>query len=164
MAAVAWPNMRRTTLTLAPALSTRDAEPIAAKPGKSFAAKEVLVEGADRAAGCSHMNFLWALANSVWIGTGSLRLKTTWRWVCVQRVLILLRVVLLGAVIAVGVACSAIGHADPSTTSTTSGPSAYYPNCKAACNAGVAPLHRGDPGYRPGLDRDSDGIACEWCP
>jgi hypothetical protein len=34
-------------------------------------------------------------------------------------------------------------------------------NCAAARAAGAAPLHRGDPGYRPGLDRDGDGIACE---
>ncbi|MBB1156719.1 MULTISPECIES: excalibur calcium-binding domain-containing protein [Amycolatopsis] len=39
--------------------------------------------------------------------------------------------------------------------------SAYYKNCAAAKAAGVTPLHRGDPGYRPGLDRDGDGIACE---
>jgi len=38
---------------------------------------------------------------------------------------------------------------------------AYYPNCSAARRAGAAPLHRGDPGYRPPLDRDHDGIACE---
>ncbi|MEU6132098.1 excalibur calcium-binding domain-containing protein [Saccharopolyspora sp. NPDC047091] len=38
---------------------------------------------------------------------------------------------------------------------------AYYPNCKAAKAAGAAPLHVGDPGYRPGLDRDGDGVACE---
>ena len=38
---------------------------------------------------------------------------------------------------------------------------AYYKNCAAARAAGVAPLHRGDPGYRAGLDRDDDGIACE---
>lgn len=38
---------------------------------------------------------------------------------------------------------------------------AYYPNCAAARAAGVAPLYRGEPGYRPGLDRDGDGIACE---
>jgi hypothetical protein len=37
----------------------------------------------------------------------------------------------------------------------------YYPNCAAARAAGVAPLRRGDPGYRPGLDRDRDGKACE---
>jgi hypothetical protein len=50
--------------------------------------------------------------------------------------------------------------ADTSPGSST-GPSAYYPNCAAARAAGVAPLHRGEPGYRSGLDRDGDGIACE---
>lgn len=39
--------------------------------------------------------------------------------------------------------------------------SAYYQNCKAARAAGVAPLHVGEPGYRPGLDGDGDGVACE---
>jgi hypothetical protein len=38
---------------------------------------------------------------------------------------------------------------------------AYYANCTAAKAAGVAPLYAGQPGYRSGLDRDSDGIACE---
>ncbi|WP_258081202.1 excalibur calcium-binding domain-containing protein [Nocardia nova] len=37
----------------------------------------------------------------------------------------------------------------------------YYPNCAAARAAGAAPILRGQPGYRPGLDRDNDGIACE---
>ncbi len=37
----------------------------------------------------------------------------------------------------------------------------YYANCAAARAAGAAPLHRGDPGYRTGLDRDGDGTACE---
>lgn len=37
----------------------------------------------------------------------------------------------------------------------------YYPNCAAVRKAGKAPLHSGDPGYRSGLDRDHDGIACE---
>ena len=42
---------------------------------------------------------------------------------------------------------------------------AYYKNCTAAWNAGVAPLHEGDDGYEaPRLDRDSDGIACEIDP
>ena len=39
---------------------------------------------------------------------------------------------------------------------------AYYRNCTAARDAGAAPLYRGQPGYRPELDRDKDGIACEW--
>ncbi|MFM9378349.1 DUF1524 domain-containing protein [Gordonia sp. VNK21] len=37
----------------------------------------------------------------------------------------------------------------------------YYRNCSAARAAGAAPLHRGQPGYRSGLDGDGDGIACE---
>ncbi|MET8650123.1 excalibur calcium-binding domain-containing protein [Nocardia aurea] len=39
--------------------------------------------------------------------------------------------------------------------------SAYYADCAAARAAGAAPLHRGEPGYRSGLDRDKDGVACE---
>lgn len=38
---------------------------------------------------------------------------------------------------------------------------AYYRRCADARAAGVAPLRRGQPGYRNGLDRDGDGIACE---
>ncbi|MGO4236493.1 GmrSD restriction endonuclease domain-containing protein [Pseudarthrobacter sp. YAF2] len=38
---------------------------------------------------------------------------------------------------------------------------AYYANCTAARAAGAAPIYAGQPGYRPALDRDSDGIACE---
>src|SRR6478735_8006764 len=38
---------------------------------------------------------------------------------------------------------------------------AYYANCAAARAAGVAPLYAGQAGYRPALDRDSDGVACE---
>ena len=45
------------------------------------------------------------------------------------------------------------------------GGDAYYKNCTAAWNAGVAPLHEGDDGYEaPRLDRDGDGIACEIDP
>jgi endonuclease YncB( thermonuclease family) len=39
--------------------------------------------------------------------------------------------------------------------------SAYYENCSAARRAGAAPLLAGQPGYRSGLDRDGDGVACE---
>ena len=39
--------------------------------------------------------------------------------------------------------------------------SVYYPNCDAARAAGVAPIYRGSPGYREGMDGDLDGIACE---
>lgn len=36
-----------------------------------------------------------------------------------------------------------------------------FDSCAAARAAGAAPLHRGDPGYSPSLDRDGDGVACE---
>ena len=37
----------------------------------------------------------------------------------------------------------------------------FYANCDDAKAAGAAPMYKGDPGYRPELDRDKDGIACE---
>jgi Excalibur calcium-binding domain len=37
----------------------------------------------------------------------------------------------------------------------------YYKNCDAARAAGAAPIKRGEPGYRPALDRDNDGTACD---
>lgn len=40
-------------------------------------------------------------------------------------------------------------------------PDAYYANCDEARAAGAAPMMVGEPGYRPGLDRDKDGIACD---
>ena len=51
----------------------------------------------------------------------------------------------------------------PATTAAEApnGGGVVYANCAAARAAGVAPLHRGDPGYSAKLDRDGDGIACE---
>lgn len=37
----------------------------------------------------------------------------------------------------------------------------YFANCAEARAARAAPLRRGQPGYRPALDRDNDGVACE---
>ena len=37
----------------------------------------------------------------------------------------------------------------------------YFGSCAEARAAGAAPLHIGDVGYRPALDRDKDGVACE---
>lgn len=37
----------------------------------------------------------------------------------------------------------------------------YWHGCHDARAAGTAPIYRGEPGYRPGMDGDSDGIACE---
>lgn len=38
---------------------------------------------------------------------------------------------------------------------------AYYANCTEARKAGAAPIKKGESGYRPALDRDNDGVACE---
>lgn len=43
----------------------------------------------------------------------------------------------------------------------SSGGTSYYANCSEARAAGAAPLYVGEAGYRSGLDRDGDGIACE---
>jgi hypothetical protein len=79
----------------------------------------------------------------------------------------MLRGALIAGAIAVGIAAAPVAHAAPSTTTPspapTTGSSVYYKNCAEACAAGVAPIYRGQPGYRPGLDRDGDGIACEVC-
>ncbi|MEU8653714.1 excalibur calcium-binding domain-containing protein [Streptomyces sp. NPDC048737] len=43
----------------------------------------------------------------------------------------------------------------------TAGADVYYDNCDEARDAGAAPVHAGEPGYGPHLDRDGDGVACE---
>jgi hypothetical protein len=50
---------------------------------------------------------------------------------------------------------------EPSARTTTRTGAAYYANCQAARVANAAPVHRGDAGYGPHLDRDGDGSACE---
>ena len=37
----------------------------------------------------------------------------------------------------------------------------YFSGCNEVRAAGLAPLFRGQPGYRRGMDGDDDGIACE---
>ncbi|MGI8814740.1 MAG: excalibur calcium-binding domain-containing protein [Pseudonocardia sp.] len=49
----------------------------------------------------------------------------------------------------------------PRTEAQDSGGGAYYKNCAEARAAGAAPIQKGEPGYRPALDRDSDGTACD---
>jgi len=39
--------------------------------------------------------------------------------------------------------------------------SVYYAGCDEVRAAGKAPLYAGQPGYRPGMDGDGDGVACE---
>lgn len=45
--------------------------------------------------------------------------------------------------------------------SEPSGPEVYFESCAAARSAGAAPLNRGTPGYRTGLDGDDDGVGCD---
>lgn len=52
-------------------------------------------------------------------------------------------------------------EAPTATPTSSSAVSVYYANCTAARAAGAAPVRRGDPGYRAGLDRDGDGVGCE---
>ena len=54
------------------------------------------------------------------------------------------------------------GAAAPAPVPEPRQESMYFPNCKKAKEAGAAPLYRGDPGYREELDRDGDGVACEF--
>lgn len=49
----------------------------------------------------------------------------------------------------------------PPVRDTGSENSVYYSGCREARAAGAAPLYRGQPGYRAGMDGDNDGIACE---
>lgn len=37
----------------------------------------------------------------------------------------------------------------------------YWHGCNDARAAGTAPIYEGEPGYRPDMDGDNDGIACE---
>jgi len=76
-----------------------------------------------------------------------------------------LRAILAGqaAPPAAGAAPAAPATSQPSEvrppTTTSSG--VYYASCAAVRAAGKAPLRSDQPGYRPGLDGDGDGIACE---
>jgi hypothetical protein len=47
------------------------------------------------------------------------------------------------------------------TTAPVTTAAVVYQTCAEARAAGKAPLHRGDPGYSPALDRNGDGIACD---
>ena len=54
-----------------------------------------------------------------------------------------------------------VAPAVPAAPAPVTGP---FANCTEAWAAGAAPVHIGDPGYAPKLDRDSDGIGCEKRP
>ncbi|HET8684082.1 MAG TPA: excalibur calcium-binding domain-containing protein [Micromonosporaceae bacterium] len=62
-------------------------------------------------------------------------------------------------------AAGTLAHTLPSPAaapSATGGATAvYFASCAAARAAGAAPIPRGREGYRPELDPDDDGVACE---
>jgi hypothetical protein len=47
-----------------------------------------------------------------------------------------------------------------SAITTTKPPAVHYKNCGVALAEGAAPIAKGEPGYRTGLDPDGDGVAC----
>ena len=53
------------------------------------------------------------------------------------------------------------GTTAPKTATKAPTQEVYYANCAAVRAAGMAPLKRGQPGYRTRLDGDGDGLACE---
>lgn len=80
--------------------------------------------------------------------------------------------IVIGLVVAVIVLTGALFRALPDAeigvaqraaapTSSTSSRYVYFRNCREAREAGVAPIARGQPGYRSELDADDDGWACE---
>lgn len=51
-------------------------------------------------------------------------------------------------------------HGDQTDVNPSDDGTVYYFSCDQARYEQAAPISRGNPGYRPGLDRDGDGIAC----
>ena len=62
---------------------------------------------------------------------------------------------------AVPVATAALASVMPAAPYPAVEASVFYSGCRAVRAAGKAPLYRGQPGYRSGMDGDGDGIACE---
>lgn len=69
----------------------------------------------------------------------------------------------VGAVISglIGGMVIAASAAWPAAAAVSTQADPPYGSCKEAHADGAYNIKRGDPGYRPGLDRDHDGIACE---
>ncbi|NNH72030.1 excalibur calcium-binding domain-containing protein [Nocardia uniformis] len=49
----------------------------------------------------------------------------------------------------------------PKPSTSESEPRPYYVNCTQVQREESGPLLAGQPGYRPGLDKDGNGIACD---
>jgi hypothetical protein len=74
--------------------------------------------------------------------------------------------VVAGLAIAVIVVCVvivvlALAKQGTRVSTTPSRPAVYYKNCAEAHADGRWNIPEGDPAYRPGLDRDHNGVACE---
>jgi hypothetical protein len=71
------------------------------------------------------------------------------------------RIIACGLAIGVGIGITSAYYEMPELSLNNF---VYYPNCSFARAIGAAPIHIGESGYRPGLDADNDGIACEPYP
>jgi len=60
-----------------------------------------------------------------------------------------------------GLAALAVGVALSAAVGAPALAEVQYASCAQARAAGAAPMRVGEPGYRLGLDRDRDGVACE---
>ena len=60
-----------------------------------------------------------------------------------------------------GLAALALGVALSAAVGAPALAEVQYASCAEARAAGAAPMRVGEPGYRLGLDRDRDGVACE---
>jgi LPXTG-motif cell wall-anchored protein len=60
-----------------------------------------------------------------------------------------------------GLAAVALGVALSAVVAAPAAADVQYASCAEARAAGAAPMRVGEPGYRLGLDRDGDGVACE---
>ena len=60
-----------------------------------------------------------------------------------------------------GILSGCPGQPAPPTAGSTAPAPVYYENCDAVRAAGAAPLYVDQPGYRAGLDGNSDGAACQ---
>ncbi|WP_184059911.1 excalibur calcium-binding domain-containing protein [Sphingomonas aerophila] len=62
---------------------------------------------------------------------------------------------------AVSATAKSVGVAGGFTRARAPQPGDHWSGCNDARAVGTAPIYEGEPGYRPEMDGDSDGIACE---
>jgi hypothetical protein len=60
-----------------------------------------------------------------------------------------------------GILSGCPGQPAPTAVGSAAPAPVYYENCDAVRAAGAAPLYADQPGYRAGLDGNSDGVACQ---